>query len=70
MVIVLLLLHLLAGDVQVVAADGDDVVAAVGGGVVHGLVLAHEGEGDLGGEAAERAMVGADVDEVPGAIVG
>jgi hypothetical protein len=33
-------------------------------------VLAHESQGDGGGEAAEGARVGAGVDEVPGARVG
>lgn len=61
---------LLAGDVDVAAADGDDVVPAVGGGVVGGFVLAHEGEGDAGGDAAEGLGGGADVEVVPGAGVG
>jgi hypothetical protein len=68
--VVLLLLHLLAGRVQLRQPRADDVVAAVRAGVVDRLVLAHEGEGDGGGQAAERARVGAGVDEVPGARVG
>lgn len=68
--VVLLLLHLLAGGVQLRQAGDDDVVAAVGTGVVDGFVLAHEGEGDGGGQAAERAGVGAGVDVVPCARVG
>lgn len=35
---------------------GYDVVAAVGAGVVDGLVFALEDDGDLGGEAAEREL--------------
>ena len=68
--VVLLLLHLLAGRVQLRQPRADDVVAAVRTGVVDRLVLAHEGEGDGGGQAAERAGVAAGVDEVPGARVG
>jgi hypothetical protein len=68
--VVLLLLHLLAGRVQFRESGADDVVAAVRAGVVDRLVLAHEGEGDGGGQAAEGARVGAGVDEVPGARVG
>lgn len=70
MAVVLFLVALLAGGVQVVAADGDNVVAAVGRRVPDGLVLAHEGDCDLRGDAAQRARVGADVDEVPCAAVG
>ena len=68
--VVFLLEAFFAGGVEVVAAERDDVVAAVGGGVEDGLVLAHEGYGNLGGYAAEGAGVGADVDGVPGAAVG
>ena len=68
--VVLLLLHLLAGRVQLREPCADDVVAAVRTGVVDRLVLAHEGEGDGGGQAAEPAGVAAGVDEVPGARVG
>lgn len=67
--VVFLLEALLARGVEVVAAERDDVVAAVGRGVEDGLVLAHERDGDLGGYAAEGAGVGADVDGVPGAAV-
>ena len=70
MAIILLLLHFLARGVQVFAVDGDDVVTAVGAGVVDGLVFAHEEEGDGGRDAAEGATVGAHVDMVPGAGVG
>lgn len=65
MSVVLLLEALLAGDAEVVAADGDDIVTAVGGGVVDGLVLAHEGEGNRGGKSTQTARVTADVDVVP-----
>lgn len=68
--VVLLLEALLACGAQVMAAHGHDVVAAVGRGVVDGLVLAHEEEGDGGGEAAQRAAVGAYVDVMPCARVG
>ena len=63
--VVLLLLHLLAGGVQLRQAGDDDVVAAVGTRVINGFVLAHEREGDGGGQAAERAWVGAGVNMVP-----
>lgn len=56
--------------VQIVAADGDDVVAAVGRGVPDGFVLAHEEDGYGGGEAAEAARVAADVYVVPCSRVG
>lgn len=63
--VVLLLEALLAGDTEVVASDGDDIVTAVGGGVVDGLVLAHEGEGNGGGKSTQTARVTADIDVVP-----
>jgi hypothetical protein len=44
--VVLLLLHLLAGCVQLRQAGADDIVAAVGTRVVDRLVLAHESDGD------------------------
>lgn len=69
--IILLLRHLLSRDEDIVAACGDHVVSAVGGGVVDGLVLAHEEEGDAAGEAAERGgRGGGEGDVVPGAGVG
>lgn len=68
--VVLLLLHLFASGVQLGESGADDVVAAVGTGVVDRFVLAHEGEGDGGGQAAEGAGVGGGVDVVPCAGVG
>lgn len=65
MSVVLLLEALLAGDAEVVAADGDDIVTTIRGGVIDGLVLAHEGEGNRGGESTQTARVTADVDVVP-----
>ena len=44
--VVLLLETLLASRAEVVAANGDNVVAAVRGRVVDRLVFAHEGERD------------------------
>lgn len=41
-----------AGSVQRGAVGDDNVVAAVGGGVPDGLVLAHEDDGDARCEAA------------------
>lgn len=67
--VVLLLEPLLAGRPQVVAPDGDYVVAAVGRRVIDGLVFTHEEEGNGRGEATEGPRVGADVDVVPGARV-
>lgn len=61
---------LFARGVELGAVCGNDVVAAVGGGVEDGFVLAHEGEGYGGGDAAEGAWVAADVEVVPGAGVG
>lgn len=55
----------LASGVQVGAVNSHDVVAAVCRGVKDGLVLAHEDEGDGGGDAAESAGVRPDVYEVP-----
>ena len=65
-----LLLALLARDVDMCAVCSDDVVAAVGGRVEDGLVLAHQGECYAGGEAAEGAFVASDIDMVPCAGVG
>jgi hypothetical protein len=56
--------------VEVVAADGHDVVTAVGRWVPYGFVLAHQEVGDRGGDAAERTRVGADVDVMPCSRVG
>lgn len=61
---------LFAGGVELGAVCGDDVVAAVGGGVEDGFVLAHECQGYGGSDAAESAWVAADVEVVPGACVG
>jgi hypothetical protein len=68
--VVLFLITLLSGSVQVVQTDGNDIVSAVGRGVPDGLVFAHEGNGDLRGDAAEGTGVSAYVDEVPCARVG
>jgi len=68
--VVLLLIALLSGGVQVVKTDGNNIVSAVGRGVPDGLVLAHEGDGDLRGDAAEGTGVSAYIDEVPCARVG
>ena len=64
------LLPLLASNVDVVAACGDNVIAAVGAGVVDGLVLAHQELGDGGCDPAEGPGVGTHVDVVPCAGVG
>ena len=57
---------------QAGALGHDDVVAAVGAGVVDRFVFAHEDDGDLGGEAAEGSgfLRGGEGEEVPGAGVG
>lgn len=68
--VVLLLEALLAGGLQVVATNSDDIVTAVGGRVIDRLVLAHQEEGDGGSKPAEAARIGADVDMVPGPRVG
>lgn len=68
--VVLLLKTLLARCVEIVAADGDNVVTAVCGWVIDRLVLAHEDEGNGRGKAAETAAVRADVHEVPCSGVG
>ena len=70
MAVVLFLIALLSGGVQVVQTDGNNVVSAVGRGVPDGLVLAHEGNGDLRGDAPEGTAVGGDVDVVPCSAVG
>lgn len=67
--VVLLLEPLLARRVQVPAANGDHVVTAIGRWIPYRLVFAHERDGDLRGDAAEGARVGADVYNVPGATV-
>jgi hypothetical protein len=51
--------------VYVCAVNGDDIVAAIGGWVEDGFVLAHEDEGDGGGDATKGTGVRANVDEVP-----
>lgn len=51
--VVHLLPHLASGDVHGGAVGHDNVVAAVGGRVPGGLVLAHEEDGDAGGEATQ-----------------
>lgn len=56
---------LLAGCMEVCAIDGYYVVAAVGRRIENWLVLAHQCEGDRGGNAPEGSGVRADVDEVP-----
>jgi hypothetical protein len=61
---------LLAGRVHVGAVDGHHVVAAVGGWVEDRLVLAHEDDGDGGGNAPKGPGVRANVDEMPCARVG
>lgn len=69
--VVLLLLQLLSRHVQVRAAGGDNVVAAVGAGIPDRLVLAHEDDGDAGGQAAERGGGGrGEGDVVPGSGIG
>ena len=55
----------LAGDAEVVTADGHDIVAAVRGRVIDGFVLAHESQGNGGGDSTETARVTTDVDVVP-----
>ena len=52
------------------AADGDDVVAAVGRGVVYRFVLAHQNQCNLRSDATQRPRISGKVDEVPGAGVG
>ena len=54
MSVVRLLPALVARCVQRAAVRDDDVIAAVGGWVEDGFVLAHEQNGDSGGEAAQR----------------
>jgi hypothetical protein len=54
----------------VLAVRRDDVVAAVGGRVVDGLVFAHQGEGDARGDAAEGEGCGGEGEVVPGTRVG
>ena len=58
MAIVLLLLHLLACSVELMAVCADYVVAAIGGRVEDGFVFTHEDESDLRGEPAEWERVG------------
>ena len=55
--VVLLLETLLAGRSEVVATGDDNVVTAVCRGVVDRLVLAHQDEGNTGGQTAERTRV-------------
>lgn len=68
--VILMLLHLLARDMQTLAVGGYDVIAAVCGRVVDGFVLAHEDDGEAGGEAAEGDRRVGEGDVVPRAGVG
>jgi len=68
--VVELLKPFVASGTKVLAASGDDVVPTIGGGVVNGLVLAHEEDGDGGGEAAERARICSYIDMMPDAGIG
>lgn len=70
MAVVLLVGHLLSGDKDIAASGGDNVVSHVLRWVVVGLVLAHEDDGNGGGETAEGAWVIGDGDVVPGTGVG
>lgn len=58
MTVVRLLPVLPSCDVQTRAVGYDDVVTAVGRWVEDGLVLAHEDDGDAGGESAEGGRCG------------
>ena len=53
MAVIHLLPLLSACNIQTRTVRHDHVVAAVGGGLEHGLVLPHEDTGDAGGETAE-----------------
>lgn len=70
MAVVLLLVTLLSSSVQVVQTDSDNVVSTVGRGVPDRLVLSHEGDGDLRGDATKGTGVSTHVNEVPCARVG
>lgn len=71
MLVVEFLFLFAAGDEDVVAICGDDVVAAVGGGIPDGFVFSLEEDGDAGGEAAEGGGGGGgEGDVVPYSTVG
>ena len=63
--VVLLLVPLLAGCMQVMAASCDHVVSAVGRRVPYRLVLAHKEYGDRRGDATKRTRIGTDIDKMP-----
>ena len=71
MAVVILLLHFLACDEEIVAAGRDNVVSAVGRGIIGRFVLAHEDNGNARGKAAQgRSCGGGEGDMVPGAGIG
>ena len=53
MAVVEFLRHLLARGSDMLTIRGNNVVAAVGRGIVDGFVLAHQSEGDAGSDAAK-----------------
>lgn len=67
MCVVLLLQLLLARHPEVVASNSNNIVTAIRGGVIDGLMLAHQVDGDRGSQTAERTRVRSDIDIVPGA---
>lgn len=54
MTVVFLLVHFLAGGMQIGAIGYDDIVTAVRRGIVNRLVFSHEQDRDARCEAAER----------------
>ena len=71
LLIIQFLLHLLACGVDIRTTSSYNVIATIGGWIPDGFVFAHEDDGDLRGEAAERR--GAGVGEgnmMPGSGVG
>ncbi len=71
LLIVELLLHFLACGVDICAASSNNIVSAVGRGVPDGLVLAHQNDGDLGGEPTQGGCAGfGERDVMPGSRVG
>jgi hypothetical protein len=70
MSVILLLESLLSCRLEVMASDNYHVVTTICRGIVDGLVLAHEDEGDRRGQTAEGAFIRTGVDIVPCARVG
>ena len=63
--VVLLLKSLLSRRAQIMAANRDHVVTAIGGRIPNGFVLAHQEDSNGGGDAAQRPGISTHIDIMP-----